>query len=220
MKYWTQQQARDDGTVEAAGYSTEIATASSAAASLDRTQLPRLSIAKANIQDYALHRVYVIDMDDFNPTYPGEQSTFRETGCVYWNWQAASYKNYGGGEVELFSIELPDGKEGLYQIELKGNYYVHPYWGNSLTPINPKNLSIGIYLNGVQVLKTQGFVRPMGSFYLVGAGAGVGGTNTLSITAQFNAAGRQDAIVINSTNYEWIQWHLACLQAVVIGRWR
>lgn len=219
-KHWTQVQPTSDNTLDADGYNKELITAASSATSLDRTQIPTLGITRSNLEDYALHKVWLYDLSDFSTNGAGEQTAYRDTGGYAYNWASASYDNYYGETAEIASFELTGCKEGLYHIEWAGSYQVFKYWDLCAPPYNGKKLSVSIRFNGATVLETWGFTRPMGSFRLTGVGFGQTGTNTLSFHVQYTGAGRNDPVFRDTTTVPWMQWHLATMKALVIGRWR
>lgn len=218
MKAWSQTQLRNGNTLAVADYNRDHEAARASAVSIDRTQLPATSINRAKVTAGAFHRVWLFDMEDVNADYPGEQSVERDTDGL--SFQFAGISHYRGSTTEFFSGSCADGKEGMYQIELKGNYFVHKYWDFSARPINPKKLGIRIYWNSNPVLETWGFTHPMGSFTLNVTVPGVAGSNTLSMEYTCPESGSQDSRVVAGTSYHVTQAHLWGMQALVIGRWR
>lgn len=223
MKKWTQHQPREGNAVTPDAINDEFRAHQSSFATLDRSQLPPLSVDASLLAQYALHQVWCYPRYPLTTDYQGEQDALLDTSIPLTNlWASISYQDMPGGWLDVGDpIALTGFKGGNLFVEWSGNGWCFPLFtstNHNDRPGNPKRLRLRITVAGVTLAERLGpgyheHWRIFGSSQLPA------GDHELRLQFQPTPPGPDDAIEDNAGN-RLAQAHLYSSKVLAIARYR
>tara|TARA_R100000353_G_scaffold119776_4_gene85298 strand:- start:1519 stop:2157 length:639 start_codon:yes stop_codon:yes gene_type:complete len=212
MKRWTEADIRNANIVDYEQFNNEYnASKSTINGGLDRNQIPQNIVGKNNIKDNATHTVYFNDEPEFaTDTFNVDASS--GVG-LHTGFRGLTYSTYSGGWITVVDREYTGLKDGMMQIEFMAHLYINLQFSRGDGEINQKGVQFQIEWNGVPMLNTFDFAKPIQTIRLFANTFSPGGTGKLTIKAKMTPKGKTD----------WLhrtQFHIFGIRTMLIGRWR
>lgn len=221
-KEWTQLEPRTGKAIAPDEVNVELRTAAESIQSLDRTQLPALSVNASNLETYALHRVWAKDRWPTTAGQQGEQGAVRDAATSTNSWEAVTYQEFGGGWQTLAaSFDLTGFKGGNLFIEWAGVGFIFPMFSDTLNqpkPGNPKYLRFRILVAGVVVAEVRGCAYHE-SFRLFGTAQLPAGDHEVLLQFKPTSVGADDPLT-DTGGDPILQAHVYGNKVFSIGRFR
>ncbi len=212
MKRWTEADIRNANIVDYEQFNNEYnASKSSINGGLDRNQIPANTVGKSILKDNATHTVFFNDETEF-ATDAFFVDTSSGTGANA-GFRGLTYSTYSGGWVTVVDREYTGLKDGMMQIEFMAHLYINLQFSKGASETNQKGVQFVIEWNGVPMLNTFDFAKPIQTIRLFANTFSPGGTGKLTIKAKITPKGKTD----------WLhktQFHLFGMRTMLIGRWR
>jgi hypothetical protein len=223
MKKWTQHEPRPGNSASPDSINDEFRAHQSSFATLDRSQLPPLSIDSSRLTSHALHQVWCYPRYPLTADYEGEQDALLDTSIPLTNeWVSISYQDMPGGWLNVGDpITLTGFKGGNLFVEWSGNGWVFPLFTNtkhSYRPGNPKRIRLRLVVGGIVIADRWGpgyteHWRIFGTTQLPA------GNHALYMQFQLTPQGPDDAIE-DSTGQRLAQGHVFSSKVFVMARYR
>lgn len=212
MKRWTEAHIRNANIVDYEQFNNEYnASKSTINGGLDRSQIPQDIVTKSKLKDYALHGVYLNDEQDFATNdYYIDTSSGVGTNVGF---KGLTYSTYNGGWITAVEREYTDLKDGMMQIEFMCHLYINLQFSKGASEINQKGVQFKIEWNGVPLLNTFDFAKPIQTIRLFTNTFSPGGTGKLTVKVKMTPKGQTDWL-------NKVQFHIFGITTMLIGRWR